>query len=371
MADEFQSGDDRTEEATPERRDDFRERGQIAYSREVTSVIVLFGCAMFVAAFMPTMMNRIFRLFTANFHKIADFRVDSTNAMEYATSTWKDFLFMIIPVFLVTMVLATAGTFLQTRFNWSWKKLSPDFSRMNLFAGMKRMVSIDSVVEIIKGIMKLAVIGSVAYWILKNEWSAVPALMMTPIGDTWRHWGSITKSLFLSVSGAMVAIGGLDYFYTLFGLEKKMRMTKQEVKEEYKKRELDPQVKGRMRRMQREILNRKTVEKTKDATVLITNPTHYSIAVKYEIGMTAPKVLAKGLDFVALKMREVAKENNIPIVENRPLARTLYKLVEEDQEIPEDLFTAVAEVIKYVFKLKGIKVPRKGQDGIRPEPRVP
>jgi len=161
------------------------------------------------------------------------------------------------------------------------------------------------------------------------------------------------------VSVVMVAIGGLDYFYNWITMERRMKMSKQELKEEYKRRELDPQVKGRQRRMARDIANRKTLENTKQATVLITNPTHYSVAVRYEIGMTTPMVVAKGIDFLALRMRETAKGQDIPIVENRPLARTLYRLVNEGQEIPEDLFTAVAEVIRYVFRLKGIRIPRK------------
>jgi flagellar biosynthetic protein FlhB len=155
----------------------------------------------------------------------------------------------------------------------------------------------------------------------------------------------------------MFVIAGGDYLYNFFSLEKKLKMTKQEVREEFKRREVDPHLKGRMRRMQRDLATRKVVEKTKEATVLLTNPTHYSIALKYEIGMAAPIVLAKGIDFLALKMREVAKEQKIPIIENRPLARELYATVDEGREIPDKLYKAVAEIIRYVFKLKGKAVP--------------
>jgi flagellar biosynthetic protein FlhB len=168
----------------------------------------------------------------------------------------------------------------------------------------------------------------------------------------WAYWAEITKSLFWAVAGLMLLVAGIDYLYNFISFERRIKMTKQEVKDEFKRREVDPHLKARMRRMQRDMVMRRTLEKTKEATVLITNPTHFSIALKYELGMGAPILLAKGIDFLALEMRKVAKENKIPIIENRPLARELYATVEEGEEIPDKLYKVVAEIIRYVFKLK-------------------
>jgi flagellar biosynthesis protein FlhB len=162
--------------------------------------------------------------------------------------------------------------------------------------------------------------------------------------------------MFWFVSGFLFIIASIDYFYNYSVLEKKMKMTKQEVKDEFKQRELNPLIKGRQRRIQREMSMRQTVEATKTATVIITNPTHYSVALKYELGMESPVLVAKGIDHLALTIREVAKSFDIPLVENRPLARALYKTVEIDQNIPESLYKAVSEIIRYVFRIKGIKV---------------
>ena len=199
---------------------------------------------------------------------------------------------------------------------------------------------------------------SFASYLIFSEREAVPALIRLKITPSWMYWADITQS-FWSVAGILLVIAIGDYIYNFFSLEKKMKMTKQEVKDEFKKRELDPLIKSRLRKMQRDLANRKTIESTSKATVLITNPTHYSIAVYYKLGSHAPSVIAKGVDELALKMREVAKANDIPIVENKPLARTLYSIVEVDQVIPSSLYKAVSEVIRYVFKVKGIQIPKR------------
>jgi flagellar biosynthesis protein FlhB len=183
--------------------------------------------------------------------------------------------------------------------------------------------------------------------------------MMYPLANLWTYWGAITQNLFLGVTMFLFAIAAFDYIYNFVSFETKLKMTKKEVKEEFKRREVDPHVKNRMRRMQRDLGSRRMVERTKSATVVVTNPTHFSVALKYEPGMAAPQVVAKGQDFLALEMREVAKELEIPIVENAPLARTLYKLVEVGHEIPDSLYKAVSEIIRYVFKLKGINFQKK------------
>jgi len=358
MAEEQDAGE-RSEEATPERREEFRERGQLVVSREVTSVIVLVACVGFLSYYVSNMIQDLERMMTTHFQQAATFRVSQRNVVSYLGRTWWQVLVLIIPIFLVDMVSSSAATFLQTRLNWSWEKLAPDFSRMNPMQGLLRMINIQAGVELLKGTAKMFAIGAVAYLVLHGEYVGIPRLMNMPVTQAWNYFGGVIKQLFWGVSGLLVFIGGADYLYNFITMERKLKMTKQEIKEEYRKRELDPHVKGRMRRMQRDVATRKMLEGTKEATVILTNPEHYAVAIKYEVGMAAPIVVAKGVDFLALRIREVAKEREIPIVENKPLARTLFKLVEVGQEIPESLYKAVSEVIRYVFKLKGIRVNKE------------
>ncbi len=354
-----ENDDDRTEDATQERREDFRERGQVAVSREVTAVFILIAATMVVYYGGGAGVETIERLMTASFQSASEFRVTEKNVLEYLGKILLPTLAIIVPVCTSAAVIATAATLLQTRFNWSWQKLAPDFAKMNPLQGLGRMLGMDAGAELLKASIKTLAIGLVAWTVIKSELARAPSLMLTPVTGTWTHWGQMTTQLVWAVGGVTAFIAAADFFYNWFRLEQQMKMTKQEVKEEIKRRESDPHLKARQKRMQREIASRKVVEKTKQATVLVTNPTHFSIAIKYEMGMGAPIVLAKGVDHLALKMREIAKEADIPIVENRPLARAIYAEVDEDQEIPETMYRAVSEIIRYVFKLKGVNIGRK------------
>jgi flagellar biosynthesis protein FlhB len=366
LADQDIDNDDRTEEASQERREEFRERGQIAMSREVTSVFVLGATVIFLSAFGQTFVNLFVELFIHSFQIAGTFRVSQENALEFANAIWIKTLVLLLPVAAIASLAAAATTLAQTRLNWSWKKLTPDFNRMNPITGIARMMGTQSLLELFKGVAKLLGIFLVSYLILRGELEIVPALMNFSMMHAWAHWGEITEQLFWAVAGLLLLVGGVDYIYNWRQVEGKMRMTKQEVKEEIKKREVDPHVKGKMRRMQRDAATRKMLTATKTATVVVTNPTHFAVALKYEYGMAAPIVVAKGVDYIAQRIKEVAKENGVPMVEDKPLARTLYKMLEIGQHIPQSLYKAVSEVIRYVFQLKGIKMqPSRPQEGAR------
>ena len=236
---------------------------------------------------------------------------------------------------------------------------------MNPLTGIVRMFSGQAAVELVKGLGKMGSVGLVSYLILYSEWAKVPGIMQYPIITTWIYWAEITELLFWAVGGMLLLVAGFDYIYNFMKIEKQLKMTKQEVKEEFKKREADPHVKARMKRMQRDISMAKAVKATQDATVVVTNPTHFAVALRYELGMPAPIVVAKGKELVALRMKEVAKDFDVPIVENKPLARTLYKIVKVGQEIPESLYKAVSEIIRYVFMIKGKKLRDKGAVWLR------
>lgn len=357
MAEE-ESGQDKTEEATPERREEFREKGQIAVSREVSSVFVLAAVTGLLGVYLVRLLDSLQHFLRARFQHLSVETFTEKALFRYFSDVVIECLYMVAPLFLVLTAAAIFITFSQTRLNWSWKKLTPDFSRMNPISGIAKMFSWETVVELGKSIGKLVIIGAVTFLSLKSEWTKVPGLMRMPFIEAWHYWAKITWHLMWSVLGMMIFIAAADFLYNFLSLEKKLKMTKQEVKEEYKNRESDPHVKAKMKRMQREIAMSKAVTATKGATVVITNPTHFAVALRYELGMSAPIVVAKGQDFIALRMKEVAKESDIPIIENKPLARTLFKVCKEGQEIPESLYRAVSEVIRYVFLLKGRKISR-------------
>lgn len=376
MADENSGSDDKTEEATQERREEFRDRGQVAFSREITSVLVLSACVFYLSSWSSQMISVLHKVFIRSFESIATRRIDNDNILGFAATTWQELLSIILPIFAIVFVVSTVITLAQTRLNWSWDRLKPDWSRLNPASGITRMFEMQTFVELLKSIAKMISVSIVAYLILRSEWVKVPGLMNWTMSSTWSYWGKITKELFWAVIGFLLVLGSADYLYQFISYERKLKMTKQEVKEDYKRREVDPHVKGRMRRMQRDAITRNTIAKTKKATALVTNPTHFSVAIKYELGDSAPLVIAKGEDELALRMRTVAKEEKIPIIENRPLARALYAQVEEGEEVPSKFYAAVAEIIKYVFRLKGRRLPdrRRGENTApktAPSPPVP
>jgi flagellar biosynthetic protein FlhB len=352
-------GQDRSEEASPERREEFRERGQIAVSREVTSVLVLAAVIGMFSYYLMWLMHRLQHFLISHFQHLDTQQLSSKSLTGYIGEVGRELLIMISPIFVATTVASMAITFAQTRLNWSWKKLKPDFSRMDPFKGIVKLFSMDAVVELLKSVGKMIIVGGMTYAILRGEWVKVPGLLHMTYLQAWTYWTAITKTLIWSVIGLLIFLGAADFLYNFFSLEKKMKMTKQEVKDEYKKRELDPHMKARMKRMAREISSSKTIQATRTATAVITNPTHFAVAIFYELGMGAPVVVAKGKDLLAKQMKEVAKESDIPIIENKPLARTLFKVCKVGQEIPESLYKAVSEVIRYVFLLKGKKLSRK------------
>lgn len=352
MAENQYENDDRTEEATPERREEFRKKGQVAVSREITSVFVLFSSVVLISFYLLYLQSDLQNYLKESFYKLRFYRMSVYEFQTHLEDNVFIFIKMIIPFFIVVSFVAIFITFMQTKFNVSFTRLSPDFKRMNPLTGLVRMFSSQAAVELGKGFSKMATVAVVAYLILYSEWAKVPGIMQYPVVKAWSYWGRITEMLFYSVSGMLLLVAGLDYIYNFMKIEKQLKMTKQEVKEEYKKREADPHVRARMKRMQRDLSMAKAIKATQSATVVVTNPTHYAIALKYEYGMPAPIVLAKGKDFIAMRMKEIAKDYDVPIVENKPLARTLYKVVKEGQEIPESLYKAVSEIIRYVFLIK-------------------
>ena len=357
MAEQSQDGQEKTETPTDERREQFRERGDIAHSREITSVFVLIGAITYLGFTITDSTEQMLRVLKTGLQKMSSYRPEPVNILGYFKDVWISFVSMILPIAAVSMTISMFVTFSQTRMNYSWKRLAPKWERMNPLSGLKRMVSLQALTELLKSLGKMISVSVILLLILYSEWEKVPALLNVGIVSSWKFWGKISVLFFGAVAALLLLIAAGDYLYNYFSLENKMKMTKQEVRDEFRQREIDPQVKMRLRRLQRDLTQRRNIESTKNATVLITNPTHYSVALKYEPGMVAPVLVAKGMDLLALRMREAAKESGVPIVEDKPVARALYKTTEIGDEIPQALYKAVSEVIRYVYKVKGIRLP--------------
>jgi flagellar biosynthetic protein FlhB len=257
------------------------------------------------------------------------------------------------PLFGMFLVLSFASTVVQIGFLVNEEALKPKVEKLNPVEGFKRIFSMRSLVEGLKAVIKVLLIGLLAAAVVKSEILTVPTLIHFSVSQIFSYFGDVVLKLLGAVGIFMVFLAGLDYMFQRYDLEKKMKMTKQEVKEEHKSREGDPLVKARIRRVQREMANKRMMEDVPKADVIVTNPTHIAVALKYTAGqMAAPKIVAMGAGVIAEKIKALGRENNVPVVENKPLARTMFKTLKIGQTIPRELFAAVAEVLTYVYRLK-------------------
>ncbi|MCB0363303.1 MAG: EscU/YscU/HrcU family type III secretion system export apparatus switch protein, partial [Bdellovibrionales bacterium] len=261
-------------------------------------------------------------------------------------------LLIVGPIFGIMSLISFSATLVQTGILQNEDALKFNIERLNPVEGLKRIFSLRAWVEGLKAIVKVIIIGAVATVILRSEILVIPRLVDYSVEQILVYIGMVSFKLFVGIGALMAALAGFDYLFQRWELEKKMRMSKQEVKEETKSREGDPLIKARIRRIQREMANRRMMDAIPKADVIITNPTHIAVALQYDENTVAPRVVAKGADYLAEKIKEIARQHNITIVENKPLARAMYKTLKIGQVIPRELYTAVAEVLSYVFKLK-------------------
>ncbi len=353
------SEQEKTEEATAQRRDDFRRRGHVAQTRELASVLLLLGflgCVWLMGKFF---MAHIFESYRLVYEFISPDMLQKESLLPLIGKISIHLFLILAPFFLLAFVVAMSSSLLQIGFLFSEEALTPNLEKINPLEGLKRMFSLRSVVEGVKSVIKVLVIGYTAYYILSDSIETIPRLVfLTPL-QIFEYLSAEIFRLILGIGGVLVFIAGLDYFFQRYQLEEQMKMTKQEIRDEVKTREGDPLIKARIRKIQKEVSQRRMMADVPKADVIITNPTHLACALKYSPEkFAAPILLAKGQDLVAQRIREIAKENGIPIVENKPLARTIYKSLEVGQVIPRELFAAVAEVLAYVFKLKRKKLMR-------------
>jgi flagellar biosynthesis protein FlhB len=345
--------EERTEEATQQRRDDFRKRGQVAQTRELASVMALLGSALilwFLGRFFLTQVTSMVTESLGPFLLEAARNGDYVPAMIFVT---KKGALILAPLMGILAVMSVMATVTQIGLLQNEEALEFKAERIDPVAGFMRLFSLRAVVEGLKAVLKLVLVISVLYVLVKDDVVRMPLLVSYSVEQLAAYMGDLTIRLLGGVGFFMGLIAAADYFFQRYELEKQMRMTKQEVKEEHKSREGDPMIKARIRRIQREMANKRMMSDIPKADVIITNPTHIACAIQYDpVKHPAPILIAKGADAVAEKIKQIAREHNIPVMENKPLARTMFKTMKVGQVIPRELFTAIAQVLSYVFKLK-------------------
>lgn len=352
MADEDQS--QKTEDPTARKLSKAKEKGQVGSSQEVKSWVVLLGGAAIVAMLTPWMMAGVTRLSLGFIEHPHDISVEFGAMAPLLRDVALEILIYLAPVFGLLVLLAIAASVLQSGLILAPTKIKPDWNKISLLSGVKRMFSLRSVVEFLKGIFKLGVVTLVAYGMaipFMTDIAVMPDYSVRAILDKI-HIVAIAITAGAAIVMTVVAV--LDFIYQKYEFIKSMKMSRQEVKDEYKQTEGDPHVKARIRKLRAERAQQRMMSKVPEADVVITNPTHYAVALTYKMeDMQAPVLVAKGVDSLAFRIREVAEEHDVPIVENPPLARALYAAVELDEEIPVEHYQAVAEVIGYVMQMKG------------------
>ncbi|MCL2204817.1 MAG: flagellar biosynthesis protein FlhB [Defluviitaleaceae bacterium] len=350
-------GAEKTEQATPKKKSKARDEGQVAKSQEISTAFMLLAGFFALRLFAGTIAGGIFGLF--EFQNQIIFggmdRMEQVSLARHMAWIFGQVLLMCAPMFMVGAIVGLITNIVQVGWHLTTKPLKPKFSKFNPIKGFKKIFSLTSAVNFLKSLFKLAIIGTVVFIMIRGAIEeTMPFLLGMEAAVGVVVIGDLIVNMGLAIGALYLFIAALDYAYTRWKHAKDLRMTKHEVKQEHKEMDGDPQIKGKIRQKMREASMRRMMQNVPQADVIITNPTHYAVALKYDLlgPLSAPKLVAKGVDFVARRIKEVAIENNVHIVENPPLARAIYNDVELDKEIPEELYVAVAEIMAYVFQLK-------------------
>ncbi len=357
MADEQQDDAQKTEEPTQKRIEESRKKGQVANSKEVNNWLMLLAGTIIIGSISGSFMGELASHMRAYIEKTNLLTENSGNIHKLLEISFYEVLGFLSLPFVILLLAAFIGPFLQVGPLFAPEAIKPSLSKISIIKGFSRLFSLRSIVEFLKGIAKIAVISIVGYILIKPYFGQVDHMVGLPIALMLDELLALVMKLLIGVVVVMMIIAGLDLAYQRFEHTKQMRMTKQEVKDEYKQTEGDPHIKSKLKQLRSERARQRMMQAVPSADVVITNPTHYSIALKYDPEETeAPLCVAKGVDDMALRIREIAKENDIEIVENKPLARAMYDLVDIDELIPMEYYKAVAEIISFVFRKKG-KLP--------------
>jgi flagellar biosynthetic protein FlhB len=366
---ENSDGQEKTEQPTGKRIEDSRRKGQIPRSREMGTLSVLLSGVIGLWVFSPVFSDAFKKIFKMGFSVERAMIYDPSYMLKTFLSS---VLVVSLPVFLLAFFVfffAFIGNIILGGFNFSFEAAAPKFNKINPLNGIKRIFGVQSLVELIKSILKVAFIGTLAYVFIRASFTSIVALPSHQLPYVIKETLYIMLKVAIGIIMAMVPIAALDMWFQKWHNMEQLKMTKQEIKDEMKDTEGKPEVKSRIRRIQYEMATRRMMQEVPKADVVVTNPTHYAVALKYDQkkAHSAPEVVAKGVDEVALKIKEIARENKIEIIESPALARSIYYNTKEGHQIPEGLFAAVAQVLAYVFQLKMYRTRKGGAP--RPLPK--
>lgn len=344
----------KTEEPTQRRLDDAHDQGDVVKSAEVNSLILLAGATLSVALFGRSLAEGFANSFRVFLEQPDQLPTDSAGVMSLMSGVLWHVLPLLLPIFAIMIGASLAGNVLQHRPVFSAARMKPDFSKLSPLKGLKRMFGLDGWTNLVKGLLKLAVVGAAVWtqvWPMRNS---IEGIMLQSPGAVIAGMMSLVTHILIAALAVLAVIAAADYTLQRFRFMQRNRMSRQEVKEEFRQSEGDPAIKAKIKQIRNERAKKRMMAAVPEATVIITNPTHFAVALKYESGkMAAPVCVAKGVDSLALRIRELAQEHEVPIVENPPLARALYATVEIDEAIPPEHFKAVAQIIGYVMRLTG------------------
>ncbi len=344
----------KTEDATPRKLEQAREKGQVASSKEIGHAMMMLAGAIIVFFVLPTLLKDMLETlfpFIVHPHDIPIAEVD-LRSIVFRLVLLVALLMSVFALFV--MAAAFLGNYIQNGLLFSFETITPKLEKISVIKGLKRMFSLKSIVEFLKGLFKITIVGTLVFLILSPLLGDLPEFVRMSTAAMLHEMHIIVLLMFIGVLCVMTLLAGLDFLYQKYEFMQEMRMSRRELKDEFKQTEGDPLIKQKLRQIRQEKARQRMMADVPKADVIITNPTHFAVALKYEHSVfNAPKVLAKGVDAVALKIREVAQEHRIPIVENPPLARSLFDTVDIGEEIKFEHYKAVAEVIRYVMKLKG------------------
>ncbi|MBM7571836.1 flagellar biosynthesis protein FlhB [Aquibacillus albus] len=344
---------EKTEKATPKKRQDSRKKGQVAKSQDVNTALLLFFIFIFLVVFGGYIKSSMTQLYMKSFTEYIQWEITENTVHQVFVEASIEMSKAIVPIMGVAIIAGLASNFMQIGFLVSSEPLKVDLKKINPIQGAKRIFSARALVELVKSLLKIVVVGTITFsiiWIRKDD---MIMLADKNVDGSLAFFGNTTIVMGLTAAIALLLLSVIDYSYQKYDFEKSIRMSKNDIKDEYKNIEGDPQIKSKIKEKQRQMAMRRMMSEIPEADVVITNPTHYAIAIKYDEKVAdAPYVVAKGVDYIAFKIREIAKANQIMLVENRTLARALYDKIEIGERVNEEFFQAVAEVLAYVYRME-------------------
>lgn len=356
MAEEQRKDQEKTEQPTPKRREEARKKGQVAKSQEVTSVTILLACLILFYFNAEIMVEKTMKMTRWVLSESGNFIIDSNTIHLLIKTLIYEIFGILAPLLSMVICVAVSVNVMQVGFLLSLESIQPKLSKIDPIKGFQRLFSMKALVELIKNVLKISVVGFIGYITIKGEMTNLISLGSLSTWGVLEYIGKVASKVTLRTCWVLIVLALFDYIFQKWDFEKNLKMSKQDVKDEFKQSEGDPLIRSRIKRLQIESARKRMMASVPKADVVITNPVHFAVALKYDqTTMIAPKVCAKGRGYIAEKIKDIAGKNNVPIIENKPLAQVLYKIVDVDETIPAELYKAVAEVLAYIYNIKSGK----------------